>query len=86
MLQQAAAGQAIPPEKFQCDQCDFTSSSKHGVSSHKGYNHKTSQKPDTLRELEQNKSLNLSNLSVERDEYSSFNADEEEPGEEELRG
>ena len=84
MLQQAAARQPIPPEKFQCDQCEFTSSSKRGVSSHKGHNHKNSQEPETVRELEQNKSLNLSDLSVAREEYSSFNADEEEPDEEEL--
>ena len=91
MLQHAVVAEAassVPPEQaelFQCDQCDFTSSSKRGVSSHKGHNHKNTQKPETLRELEHDKSLNSSHVSEVRDEYSSsFNADCEEPDEEEI--
>ena len=89
MLQHAVVAETAPSnppeqaESFQCDQCDFTSSSKRGVSSHKG--HKNPQKPETLRELDHDKSLNSSHLSEEREEYSSsFNADCEEPDEEET--
>ena len=84
MLQQAAAVQSLPLQEFQCDQCDFTSTSKRGLSNHKSHKHKNSEKPEILRDLELNQSLNFSHASEEREELSSVNADMEEPDVEEI--
>ena len=84
MLQHAAAVQSLPLQEFQCDQCDFTSTSKRVLSNHKSHKHKNSEKPEILRDLELNQSLNLSHASEEREELSSVNADMEEPDVEEI--
>ena len=84
MLQHAAAVQSSPLHEFQCDQCDFTSTSKRGLSNHKSHKHKNSEKPEILRDLELNQSLNFSHASEEREELSSVNADMEEPDVEEI--
>ena len=84
MLEHAAPSSEIGTE-FQCDQCDFRSSTKRGLSVHNGHAHKESQKPETLRDLEHDRSLDLSSASSIRDEISSsFNADGEEPDVEEI--
>ena len=88
MLEHAALAEPLSPNigtEFQCDQCDFRSSSKRGLSVHNGHAHKESQKPETLRDLEHDQSLNLSSASSNREEISSsFNADGEEPDVEEI--
>ena len=88
MLEHAALAEPSSTDigtEFQCDQCDFRSSSKRGLSVHNGHAHKESQKPETLRDLEHDRSLDLSSASSNRDEISSsFNADSEEPDVEEI--
>ena len=88
MLEHAALAEPSSADigtEFQCDQCDFRSSSKRGLSVHNGHAHKESQKPETLRDLEHDRSLDLSSASSNRDEISSsFNADGEEPDVEEI--
>ena len=84
MIQHAAAMQSLPQQEFQCDQCDFTSTSKRVLSNHKSHKHKNSEKPEILRDLELNRSLNFSHASEEREELSSVNADMEEPDVEEI--
>ena len=54
---------------------EFSSTSKRGLSKHKGCKHKKSEEPETLREMEQNQSLNLSQASGEREELFPVNAD-----------
>ena len=76
MLQHAAVVPPLPASKeFQCDQCEFSSTSKRGLSKHKSCKHKKSEEPETLRETEQNQSLNLSQASEEREELFPVNAD-----------
>ena len=76
MLQHAADVQPLHASKeFQCDQCEFSSTSKRGLSKHKSCKHKKSEEPETLRETEQNQSLNLSQASEEREELFPVNAD-----------
>ena len=78
MLQHAADVQPLHASKeFQCDQCEFSSTSKRGLSKHKSCKHKKSEEPETLRETEQNQSLNLSQASEEREELFPVNADTE---------
>ena len=74
--QHAAVVPPLPASKeFQCDQCEFSSTSKRGLSKHKSCKHKKSEEPETLRETEQNQSLNLSQASEEREELFPVNAD-----------
>ena len=76
MLQHAAVVPPLPASKeFQCDQCEFSSTSKRGLSKHKSCKHKKSEEPETLRESKQNQSLNLSQASEEREELFPVNAD-----------
>ena len=76
MLEHAAAVPPLPASKeFQCDQCEFSSTSKRGLSKHKSCKHKKSEEPETLRETEQNQSLNHSQASEEREELLPVNAD-----------
>ena len=74
MLQHAGVMPPLPAsEEFQCDQqCEFSSTSKRGLSKHK-----ESEEPETLRETEQNQSLNFSQASEEREELFPVNADTE---------
>ena len=50
-------------QEFKCEQCDYTSTSKQGVSVHKGHKHKELQKPEILRGELVDKSLDLSHVS-----------------------
>ena len=85
MLQHAAVVQPLPTSKeFQCDHCDFSSTSKRGLSKHKSYKHKESEEPEILREMEQNQSLNFSQASEEREELLPVNADSEDPDVEDV--
>ena len=78
MLQHAADVQPLHASKeFQCDQCEFSSTSKRGLSKHKSCKHKESEEPETLRETKQNQSLNFSQASEEREELFPVNADTE---------
>ena len=78
MLQHAAVVPPLPASKeFQCDQCEFSSTSKRGLSKHKSCKHKKSEEPEILREVEQNQSLNFSQTSEVREELFSVNADME---------
>ena len=70
--QHAAVVPPLPASKeFQCDQWSFLQL----PSKHKGCKHKKSEEPETLRETEQNQSLNLSQASEEREELFPVNAD-----------
>ena len=72
MLQHAAVVPPLPASKeFQCDQWSFLQL----PSKHKGCKHKKSEEPETLREMEQNQSRNLSQASGEREELFPVNAD-----------
>ena len=85
MLQQAAVASATSPpsqcpgpneEPFKCDQCGFSSKSKRGLKVHIGRSHKDIQTPEGLRGGELENSLNISELSENREECSSvFKAD-----------
>ena len=78
MLQHAAVVPPLPASKeFQCDQCEFSSTSKRGLSKHKSCKHKNSEEPEILREVEQNQSLNFSQTSEVREELFPVNADME---------
>ena len=81
MLEHAALAESLPPNNcsvFKCDQCEFTSASKRGVNVHIGHAHKESQKPEDLREIEPDQSLDLSQASGFREEITSSNAEEED--------
>ena len=81
MLEHAALAESLPPNNcsvFKCDQCEFTYASKCGVNVHIGHAHKESQKPEDLREIEPDQSLDLSQASGFREEITSSNAEEED--------
>ena len=59
---------------FQCDKCDFKSSTDHGVKIHIGHQHKNSQKPEEIRDETLNNSLNTSLPSEEREEINSMSS------------
>ena len=80
MLQHASAAPSPSPpaqrpelkgsdEEFKCDKCDYTSTSKQGVSIHKGHQHKELKKPEILRVELLDKSLDLSQVSEDREEH-----------------
>ena len=62
---------AADTSSFQCEQCDYTSNTEHGVKVHKGHQHKNSQNPEELRGECHNNSLNMSLPSEEREENTS---------------
>ena len=81
MLQHAAVNTSScspvsEPDKegFKCDECDFSSKSKRGLKTHITRTHKDTQKPEDLRSEEHQDSLNVSELSQQR-ESSLVNAD-----------
>ena len=53
---------------FQCDKCDFVSTSKHGVKVHYGTQHKESQKPEQFRAESLDNSLILTPIKEPREE------------------
>ena len=59
---------------FNCDKCDFTSTTDHGVKIHMGHQHKNSQKPEEIRGETFNKSLNISFPIEERNENNSMSS------------
>ena len=48
---------------FNCDICDYTTTTKHGVLSHKGHKHK-----EELRKEDENESLKITVVIEEREE------------------
>lgn len=58
--------------QFKCDQCNFSSKSKRGLKVHIGKSHKDIQIPEGLRGGELENSLNISELSQNREEGSSL--------------
>ena len=86
MVQHAAASSNISSSadqspglkamQFKCYQCNFSSKSKRDLKVHIGRNHKDIQTPEGLRGGELENSLNISELSENREECSSvFKAD-----------
>ena len=61
-----------PGVQFKCDQCNFSSKSKRGLKVHIGKSHKDIQIPEGLRGGELENSLNISELSQNREEGSSL--------------
>ena len=82
MVQHAAASSNISSSadqspglkamQFKCDQCNFSSKSKRGLKVHIGRSHKDIQTPECLRGGELENSLNISELSENREEGSSL--------------
>ena len=80
MVQHAAASSTISTSatqspgvkemQFRCDQCSFSSKSKRGLKVHIGKSHKDIQMPEDLRGRELENSLNISELSQNREEGS----------------
>ena len=62
---------AATTSSFQCEQCDYTSNTEHGVNVHKGHQHKNSKNSEELRGESHNNSLNYFLPSEEREENTS---------------
>ena len=56
--------------QFQCDKCNFTSNSDHGVKVHKGTKHKETQQPEQFRAESLDHSLTLTPVKEPKEEYS----------------
>ena len=78
MVQHAAASSTVslsPGVKeiqVKCDQCNFSSKLKRGLKVHIGRSHKDNQMPEGLRGAQLENSLNISELSENREEGSSL--------------
>ena len=62
---------AAATRSFQCEQCDYTSNTEHGVNVHKGHQHKNSKNSEEFRGESHNNSLNLFLPSEEREDHTS---------------
>ena len=71
-LKKATQSPGMKEMQFKCDQCNFSSKSKRGLKVHIGKSHKDIQIPEGLRGGELENSLNISELSQNREEGSSL--------------
>ena len=67
-MTKTAGSEADISTSFQCDKCDFVSTSEHGVTIHNGTQQKESQQPEQLRDESLDNSLITTPVKESREE------------------